>query len=115
MEIPEEEADMFLDQRIDQEVSTLISDKIPRKFLNNPKIKTALVSLQYNLGRSGWPMAKEALQKGDIDSFLFYAFDPSEKAGNTYLLKSKGLTNRRKKEEKLFKEGLEEIGLGNEA
>ena len=113
MRISEKEADMSLDQRIDQEVSALMSDKIPRKFLDNPKTKTAIVSLQYNLGRSGWPKAKEALQKGDIDNFLFYAYDPSPEAANTYLLESEGLLNRRNKEMKLFKEGLQEMGLDN--
>ena len=113
MKVSEKEADMSLDQRIDQEVSALMSDKIPRKFLDNPKTKTAIVSLQYNLGRSGWPKAKEALQKGDIDNFLFYAYDPSPEAANTYLLESEGLLNRRNKEMKLFKEGLQEMGLDN--
>jgi len=111
MRVSEKTADMALDQRIDKEVSTLIADKIPRKFLDNPKTRTALVSLQYNLGRSGWKKAKESLKKGDIGNFLFYAYDPSKEAGNTYLIKSKGHAKRRNDEKKLFEEGLDELGL----
>ena len=113
MEVSEKEADKSLGERIDLEKSMLLSDKIPIKFLDNPKTRTAIISLQYNLGRKGWPKAKEALQKGDIDNFLFYAYDPSPEAANTYLLKSEGLLNRRNKEMKLFKEGLQEMGLDN--
>jgi GH24 family phage-related lysozyme (muramidase) len=111
MRISEKVADMALDQRIDKEISTLIADKIPRKFLDNPKTRTALVSLQYNLGRSGWKKAKESLKKGDIGNFLFYAFDPSKEADNAYLIESKGLAKRRNDEKKLFEEGLDELGL----
>jgi GH24 family phage-related lysozyme (muramidase) len=111
MRVSERVADMALDQRIDKEVSTLIADKIPRKFLDNPKTRTALVSLQYNLGRSGWKKAKESLKKGDIGNFLFYAYEPSKEAGNTYLIKSKGHAKRRNDEKKLFEEGLDELGL----
>ena len=113
MEVSEKEADKSLGERIDLEKSMLLSDKIPRKFLDNPKTRTAIISLQYNLGRDGWPKAKEALQKGDLEQFLFYAYDPSPEAANTYLLKSEGLLNRRNKEMKLFKEGLQEMGLDN--
>ena len=118
MRISEKVADMSLDQRIDQEVSALMSDKIPRKFLDNPKTKTAIVSLQYNNGRYGWDKAKAALQKGDWKQFMFYAYDPSLQAENPYLVPghkkySKGHVNRRNKEMKLFKEGLQEMGLDN--
>ena len=118
MRISERVADMSLDQRIDHEVSTLITDKIPRKFLDNPKTKTAIISLQYTNGRSGWPKAKEALQKGDWKQFMFYAYDPSLEAKNPYLVPGhekyvKGHANRRNKEKKLFEEGLQEMGLDN--
>jgi len=106
--IPVYVADMALDQEIDARAKRLKKLGVPDKYLNNERTKAAILSLDFNLGIDGTD-ALEALKKGNIEEFKFYAFHPSKKAGNTYLLNSKGLRDRRQRELNLFEEGLSEI------
>ena len=106
--IPVNIANMSLDQEIDARAKRLKKLKIPDKYLNNEKTKAAILSLDFNLGIDG-TNALKALKEGNIEKFKFYAFHPSKEAGNTYLLNSKGLRDRRQRELNLFEEGLSEI------
>jgi|TARA_R100000084_G_scaffold99326_1_gene53672 GH24 family phage-related lysozyme (muramidase) len=108
--ITEYVADMSLDQEIEARAKVLNKLGIPKKYLENPLTRAAIISLDFNLGdfRKS-DMLNEGLKKDNIDDFLFYAFSTKEGAGNQYLLKSKGLRNRRKKEKDLFLKGLKQI------
>ena len=108
--ITEYVADMSLDQEIEARAKVLNKLGIPKKYLENPSTRAAIISLDFNLGgfRKS-DMLNKGLKKNNIDDFLFYAFSTKEGAGNKYLLKSKGLRNRRKKEKNLFLKGLNQI------
>ena len=100
-------------QSITKSEASKLMNKFVEKFIN-PELKElgklnanqteAITSLIYNIGLGAWKKSKarKALLEGDIETFLFEAFD--SKKG--FLTKNpkflKGLQNRRKEERELF-------------
>jgi len=102
--ITEEQAEQYL--KLDIAVAEKAISKLVKVDLT-PKQHTALTSLVFNIGAGNFKRSKalKELNKGNIEGFLFEAFDSKQgfvKQGNKIL---KGLVKRRAKERKLFESG----------
>lgn len=107
-EITKEEAEKLLEK--DLRTARQAVDELVQVPLT-PKQKAALVSLVYNVGVGAFKKSKalKELNKGNILNFLEEAFDDEQGFVMFEGKVNRGLVNRRKKERKVFLEGVNNL------